>query len=48
MTDDTMLAEIFLRKRAKLVEGSYQNIKVTTPEDIDAAEAFLYKKEEER
>lgn len=48
VTDDTMLAEIFLRKRAKLVEGSYQNIKVTTPEDIDAAEAFLYKKEEER
>ncbi|MCD2493731.1 2-C-methyl-D-erythritol 4-phosphate cytidylyltransferase [Lacrimispora sp. NSJ-141] len=41
VTDDTMLAEIFLRKRAKLVEGDYRNIKVTTPEDIAAAEAFL-------
>lgn len=41
VTDDTMLAEIFLRKRAKLVEGSYRNIKVTTPEDIAAAEAYL-------
>lgn len=41
VTDDTMLAEIFLRKRAKLVKGSYRNIKVTTPEDIKAAEAFL-------
>ncbi len=41
VTDDTMLAEIFLRKRAKLVRGSYENIKVTTPEDMKIAEVFL-------
>ena len=25
--------------------GSYENIKVTTPEDIAVAEAFLYRRE---
>ena len=45
MTDDTMMAEIFLRKRAKLVKGSYRNIKVTTPEDMEIAEVFLKKQE---
>ncbi len=43
VTDDTMLAEVFLRKRTKLVEGSYKNIKVTTPEDMELAEVFLGK-----
>ena len=43
VTDDTMLAEMFLRKRTKLVEGSYKNIKVTTPEDMELAEVFLQK-----
>lgn len=41
VTDDTMLAEMFLRKRTKLMEGSYKNIKVTTPEDMELAEVFL-------
>ena len=41
VTDDTMLAEIFLRKKAKLVRGSYKNIKVTTPEDLPVAELYL-------
>ena len=45
VTDDTMMAEIFLRKRAKLVKGSYRNIKVTTPEDMEIAEVFLKKQE---
>lgn len=43
VTDDTMLAELFLRKRTKLVKGSYKNIKVTTPEDMELAEVFLGK-----
>ena len=43
VTDDTMLAELFLRKRTKLVKGSYRNIKVTTPEDMELAEIFLKK-----
>lgn len=41
VTDDTMMVEMFMRKRTKLVEGSYRNIKVTTPDDIEAAKAFL-------
>ena len=27
--------------KVALAEGSYQNIKITTPEDLDIAEAFL-------
>lgn len=41
VTDDTMLVELFLRQRTKLVKGSYQNIKVTTPEDMELAQVFL-------
>ena len=40
VTDDTMLAEIFLNKQTKMVNGSYRNIKVTTPEDMKIARAF--------
>lgn len=41
ITDDAMVAETFTRKKVKLVEGSYRNIKITTPEDLKIAEAFL-------
>ena len=41
VTDDAMVAELFTGTKVKLVEGSYRNIKVTTPEDICVAEAFL-------
>ena len=30
-------------KKVKLVEGSYYNIKITTPEDLDIAEIFVKK-----
>ncbi|WP_343248314.1 2-C-methyl-D-erythritol 4-phosphate cytidylyltransferase [Diplocloster hominis] len=40
VTDDAMVAELLLGTRVKLVEGSYRNIKVTTPEDLKIAEAF--------
>lgn len=39
-TDDTMLVEA-LGKRVKFIEGSYTNIKITTPEDMVFAEAIL-------
>lgn len=39
-TDDSMLVER-LGKRIKMIEGSYQNIKITTPEDLVIAEIFL-------
>lgn len=41
ITDDAMLVETFMDVSVKLVEGSYQNIKITTPEDIGVAETFL-------
>jgi len=40
--DDTSLAEA-LHMDVHLVEGSYSNIKITTPEDIKIAESFLNK-----
>lgn len=40
ITDDAMVAETFSDTRVRLVEGSYQNIKITTPEDIRIAEAL--------
>jgi 2-C-methyl-D-erythritol 2,4-cyclodiphosphate synthase len=39
-TDDAALVEA-LGVPVRLVEGSYDNLKLTTPEDIDAAEAVL-------
>lgn len=41
VTDDASVVERFSTVKVKLVEGSYQNIKITTPEDIKVAEAFL-------
>ncbi len=41
ITDDAMVVETFLQHLVKLVEGSYENIKITTPEDLQIAEAFL-------
>lgn len=41
ITDDTMVVEHFLGHPVKLVEGSYHNIKITTPEDLQMAEVIL-------
>lgn len=41
VTDDAMVMEQYGNRRVKLIEGSYQNIKITTPEDILVGEAFL-------
>lgn len=41
VTDDAMVVETFMKHPVKLVEGSYENIKITTPEDLRIAEAFL-------
>ena len=41
ITDDAMVVETLLQHPVKLVEGSYENIKITTPEDIDVAVSFL-------
>ena len=41
ITDDAMVVEQMLHRRVRLVEASYRNIKVTTPEDLLIAEAFI-------
>lgn len=41
VTDDAGVVERFCDIPVKLVEGSYQNIKITTPEDIKIAEAIV-------
>lgn len=43
ITDDAQILERATGKCCKLVKGSYRNIKVTTPEDLLVAEAFLKK-----
>lgn len=44
ITDDAMVVERFGGVRVRLVEGSYENLKVTTPEDLTLAEALLQKR----
>ena len=40
ITDDAMVVETMTDHRVKLVEGSYRNIKITTPEDLEIAAVF--------
>ncbi len=40
-TDDAMALEAVGGQAARLVEGSYRNIKITTPEDLEIALAIL-------
>ena len=41
ITDDAMVVESCTSCKVKLIEGSYENLKVTTPEDMILAEALL-------
>ncbi len=45
VTDDCEVVEL-IGMPVHLVEGSYENIKITTPEDLSVAEAFLLAREE--
>lgn len=44
ITDDAMVVERYMAADVKLYEGSYENIKITTPEDLGIAEVFLKKR----
>lgn len=46
ITDDAMVAEHETGVKIRFSEGSYRNIKITTPEDLVIAEAFLRKNRE--
>jgi 2-C-methyl-D-erythritol 4-phosphate cytidylyltransferase len=41
-TDEASLVER-INEPIKLLKGSYNNIKITTPEDLEFAEAFIKK-----
>ena len=44
VTDDAMVVEGVAGHKVKLLLGSYENLKVTTPEDMVLAEALLRKR----
>lgn len=46
ITDDAMVVETMMNHPVKLVKASYENIKITTPEDMLIAESLLKKKRE--
>lgn len=41
VTDDASVVELYSDCHVKLAEGSYTNIKVTTPEDLNIAKIFI-------
>lgn len=41
ITDDAMVVEQMLGLQVKVVEGSYENIKITTPDDLRVVECYL-------
>lgn len=43
VTDDAMVVEYFCNQKVHLVRGSYENIKLTTIEDMGIAEVFVKK-----
>lgn len=43
VTDDAMVWELVTGGSVKIVEGSYNNIKITTPEDISVGEGIVNK-----
>lgn len=43
-TDDAMVVEQLMGRKVKLVEASYENLKITTPEDLELAEGILRKR----
>ena len=44
ITDDSMVMENYGNIPVQMIEGSYENIKITTPEDLLVAENFLKSK----
>ena len=41
ITDDAMVVETMKSKPVKLIKGSYENMKITTPEDMKTAQSLL-------
>ena len=47
ITDDAMIVELLTKQKVYLSQGSYENIKITTPEDMGYAEWILGKRSAE-
>jgi 2-C-methyl-D-erythritol 4-phosphate cytidylyltransferase len=47
VTDDVSIVEL-LGKPVKITKGEYTNLKITTPEDMDVAEAILEDRNEKK
>lgn len=45
ITDDAMVVEYALKTPCKIIQGRYENIKVTTPEDMELADIILEKRQ---
>lgn len=45
ITDDAMVVEYFTDTKVRLVEGNYENIKVTTPDDLNIGQQILSKRD---
>lgn len=43
ITDDAMVMELLGCRKVKMVPGSYENMKITTPEDLTVARSFMEK-----
>ena len=43
ITDDTMVVEQYMGQGCKVIMGSYENLKITTPEDLEIAEKIVEK-----
>ena len=41
ITDDAMVVETYTDTKVKLIPGSYRNIKITTPEDLELAKGLV-------
>ena len=41
-----MVVEYATNQKVKLIEGNYENIKITTPEDVELAECYLKRRGE--
>lgn len=41
ITDDAMIVEMHGKCKVKMVEGSYENLKITTMDDLFVAEVIL-------
>lgn len=47
ITDDAMVVERYGKKQVHILEGSYRNLKITTPEDLQMAELLMLNSNEQ-